>query len=101
MSEQTNNLEVAQTILDQIGSRAFYMMGTRHKLGGENFLSFDIRGCSKFNKIQVTLEPLDTYKVEFFKFRAFERIRYQSFEGVYADDLHRLIESTTGLALTL
>lgn len=77
------------------------MMGTRHKLGGDNFLSFDIRGCPKFNKVQVTLEPSDTYKVEFFKFRQFDPPAYEVVDNVYADGLHQVIEAHTGLALSL
>lgn len=95
------DLSVAQTIADQIGGRAFLMMGTKHKLGGENFLSFDIRGCQKFNKIQITLEPNDTYKVEFFKFRKFERVNYLCRDMIYADGLKQCIEYNTGLALSL
>ncbi len=98
----TTDLTIAQTIADQIGGRAFVMMGTRHKLAGENFLSFDIRGCPAFNKIQITLDPLDTYKVEFFKFnRSFERVNYLERDGIYADGLHQCIEANTGLCLSL
>jgi hypothetical protein len=95
------DIEIAKTIADQIGNRAFVMMGTRHKLAGENFLSFDIRGCPAFNKIQITLDPLDTYKVEFFKFRNWERVSYLEREGIYADGLHQCIEANTGLCLSL
>lgn len=97
-----NTLSVANTIADQIGAKAFLMMGTKYKLGGENFLSFDIKGCPNFNKIQVTLNPSDTYTVEFFKFnRSFERVNYRSVEMVYADGLRQVIEFNTGLALSL
>lgn len=98
---KTQDLTIAQTISDQIGRRAFLMMGTKHKLGGENFLSFDIHGCPQFNKIQVTLEPDDTYKVEFFKFRKFECVNYLERDMIYAENLNQCIETNTGLALSL
>jgi hypothetical protein len=94
-------MNVAQAIADQIGPRAFYMMGTKHRLDSGDALSFDIRGSREFNKVQITLEPSDTYKVEFFKFRAFERVNYLERSGVYADGLHQCIEHNTGLALSL
>lgn len=95
------NLMIAQTIANQIGSRAFIMMGTKHKLGGENFLSFDIHGSKKFSKVQVTLEPCDTYLVEFFKFRQWEISNYYKINDIYAENLRECIEHNTGLYLSL
>src|SRR5678816_4780398 len=92
----TTDLTVANTIAQQIGHLAFVMMGTKHKLGGADFLSFDIRGCPDFGKIQVTLEQSDTYKVEFFKFRQFKRVNYKVVDMIYADGLHQCIEANTG-----
>ncbi len=97
----TTTLSIANTINEQIGHRAFLMMGTKHKLGGENFLSFDIHGCPDFGKVQVTLCDDDTYKVEFFKFRKWERVNYRERTGIYFDGLHQCIEYNTGLRLSL
>jgi len=94
-------MTVANEIAKQIGGRAFFMMGTRHKLGGPNYLSFDIRGSRVYQKVQVTLEPDDTYKVEFFKFRKYEISRYEEVKGVYVDQLRGVISEHTGLALSL
>lgn len=92
---------IAQTIADQIGGRAFLMMGTRHKMAYGQTLIFDIRGSKKFNKVRVTLTPLDVYTVEFIKVRGHEIVSRHEVENVYADGLHQCIEHNTGLALSL
>mgnify|MGYP001596238051 CR=1 FL=1 len=97
----TTNLAIAQKIARQIGRRAFLMMGTKHRLGSERSLSFDIHGCREYSKVQITLDQDDTYTVEFFKFRNFEKIRHKTVEMVYADSLHQVIEHNTGLYISL
>ena len=61
------NLQIAQTIADQIGARAFQMLGTRQKFADGPGLLFDIRGSRRWNKIRVELDPQDTYTVTFYK----------------------------------
>ena len=96
-----SDLTVANTIAQQIGSRAFYMMGTQHKVGGPNYLLFNVRGSKAVNKIQVTLDPSDTYHVEFFKVRTLKSKVVANFVDVYVDDLRNIISKVTGLALSL
>jgi hypothetical protein len=97
----TSDLTVANTIAQQIGGKAFYMMGTQRKFGGSNFLIFNIRGSKIANKVQVTLDPSDTYTVEFFKLRGLNCKSVAKFSDIYVDALRGVIESTTGLALSL
>lgn len=101
MHTTENTLEVANEIARQIGNKAFAMMGTKNKLGDDNSLLFDIRGCSKFNKIRVTLDAMDTYTVRFIKVGRGGIVRDESLEMVYADNLKAIIESKTGLYLSL
>lgn len=107
MSETTTDMTVANTIAKQIGGRAFFMMGTQHKIGGENYLSFNIRGCKTVSHIRVTLEAMDTYKIEFLKVRngtarrEHQIVTVAEETGVYAEDMHRFIAKQTGLALSL
>lgn len=102
-TETQNKLEIANTIAQQIGGRAFFMMGTRHKLGGDNYLVFDIRGCSNYNKIRVTLDlGSDTYVLQFIKVNRMGHIlREKSIADVYAENMNRIIADETGLALSL
>jgi hypothetical protein len=95
------SLAVANIISEQIGPRAFLMMGTRHKLADGPALLFDIRGSRRFNKVKVSLTPDDTYTVEFWKVRSHSILSHLVRENVYADSLNQCIEHNTGLALSL
>lgn len=97
----SSQLTVANEIARQIGQRAFTMMGTRNKLGDDKSLTFDIRGCKLFSKVKVTLGGDDLYTVEFFKFRKFAISRFEAVAAVDAESLNRVIESKTGLYLSL
>lgn len=101
MASTSTISSIASEIHNQIGRRAFLMMGSRTILAGDNSLMFDIRGCEKINKIRVTLDPSDTYTVEFFKIRGTTCREVASVEGVYCDNLRDVIESRTGLYLSL
>ncbi len=99
------DMTVANTIAQQIGNRAFLMMGTRHKLGDDCSLTFDCRGSRNVNKIRVTLNGLDLYDLTFwkvtrrngqFKVKVVEQVK-----GVYFDGLRDAIERVTGLHLSL
>jgi|ERR1035441_7458917 hypothetical protein len=94
-------LTVANTIAAQIGARAFYMMGTRQKFGDSDSLRFDIRGSPRGNRICVTLDASDTYTVQLFKVRGLSARVVAEHSDVYNDMLRPIIESMTGLALSL
>src|SRR4051812_17080735 len=100
----TTDLTVANTIAEQIGNRAFIMMGTTQKVGDEKSLMFNIRGTKFCNKIRVTLNASDLYDVEFIKIgRApgFEVATPGMCFNVYAEDLRVTIEEYSGLRLAL
>jgi hypothetical protein len=96
----TSVLTVANTIAAQIGARAFFMMGTRNKLGTADSLIFDLRGSARGNKIVVTLDASDTYTVQLFKTRGLSSRMVVENSGVYNDGLRQVIEGMTGLVLT-
>lgn len=99
------DMTIANEIARQIGSRAFFMMGTRYKLGDEKSLTFDLRGSLAVNKIKVEYDyGRDTYKLHFWKQgRApnFKIVVVAELDDVYCDQLHEIIERNTGLALSL
>lgn len=103
---QTQTTWTSQTkIRNQIGHPAFVMMGAKNLIGGDDYLTFKIgRNAKRVTHIRVTLDPTDTYKVEFIKVgRApnFTTKTLAEFDGVYADMLHKMIEDNTGLYLSL
>jgi len=93
--------QVAQTIANQIGKRAFLMMGAGPLIADGNTLRFRIKGCHKINMIKITPQGSDTYKMEFLKVRGFEVKTVAEWEDAYDDMLHSVIESETGLRLSL
>lgn len=57
---------VANVIAEQIGNRAFVMMGAKNLLGGENHLQFKVgANGKKVTHVTVTLTSEDLYTVRF------------------------------------
>jgi hypothetical protein len=98
-------LTVANTILQQLGGgRALMMLGAGQPVGDATSVMFAIKGSPlKVNKIRITLDPSDTYTVEFLRYsrKTLEVTVTNYWDGVYAEDLRRVIESHTGLYLSL
>lgn len=97
-------VEIAQTILQQLGGRRFAVMtGAKNFIGGENYLSFSLpRGFAKdgINKIKITLDPCDTYTFEAGKVTIRPTPKYETIftaDNVYDDGLQRVFTEATGL----
>lgn len=94
--------EVAKTIVAQLGNRALFMLGAQHLLAIESGLQFAVRGSKLANRIVIKLDAgTDTYTVQFWKVRGASCKQVSEYEMVYVDSLHRLIESETGLRVSL
>lgn len=91
---------VAETIMQQIGHRAFVMMGTESIVMGPDSLTFSVgRNAKNVSKVRVFYDcGSDTYTVGFFGRTGVEKA---CDSDVTADVLHRVIESRTGLYLSL
>jgi hypothetical protein len=83
------------TLIRQLGT-ALPMLGARGLVASEDALHFQIRGCRAGNKVRIALRHDDTYAVELWKCSVDARL-VGSVEPVYADGLHRALESLTGL----
>ncbi|RLB43363.1 MAG: hypothetical protein DRH30_03205 [Deltaproteobacteria bacterium] len=97
-------MSIASTIKSQLGGMALKMMGAHALLDHGNGLSFKFKGSPKANYLKITLDPSDTYSVEFQKIGrapAFEGTNKKVFEDIYVGMLHELIEANTGLYLSL
>jgi len=95
--QQNRNREIAKIIMDQLGKSTLFMLGAKDFIAIENGLLFSIRGSHKANRIRITLMPSDTYKMEFIRVRALKINPVKTFDVVYCDQLHELIEEVTGL----
>jgi hypothetical protein len=89
--------EVANTIRDQIGHKAMYMLGAKNLGTNGDDLSFRIRGSKAVNYIKVKLNGKDLYDMEFGKVWGHNYKVVATHNDVYADMMHDLIESETGL----
>lgn len=95
-------MNIAKTIAEQIGNKAFFMIGAKNLLAHDDALSFKIgRNSKSVNYVKITLTPADLYDIEFgwvtkngYKVRSSE-------EGIYFDMLHGAIERNTGMYTSL
>lgn len=99
-------MKIANEIASQIGNRAFAMMGAKNLVGDEKSLSWKVgRNAKSVTHVTITLDVAsDTYQIEFIRCNMRAKVIRKvlaSFEGVYADQLHQLIEAETGLYLSL
>lgn len=92
---------IAQTILRQLGGNTFMMMtGAKQPTAGPSWLSFRMpSGFAKngINFVRITLEPSDTYKVEFQRIRGLKITTVSTHEDIYNDQLCELFRRETGL----
>jgi len=96
---------VAETIRQQIGGRALFMLGAKQLAATDDGLRFRIgRNAKGVTHVIVKLDPSDTYTVEFRAMRVnrrhpdgFSNKLKSSMSDVYVDSLHTVLESGTGL----
>ena len=96
--------QIAQTIHEQIGHKAYFMMGAKNIVAGEDWLSFKVGRVAKgkANYVKVIYDHgLDLYNMEFSRLwnRSIKPVATES--GVYAEDMHVFIRKHTGLATNL
>lgn len=97
-----NTLDVAEKIQEQIGGRAFAMMGATNLMGDEKSLTFKISGSKNVSHVRVTLDALtDTYRIEFLKIRGVKVSTFHNSYGLQVSQLNEAISNHTGLALSL
>jgi hypothetical protein len=107
MADMTNTLGVANTILEQLGGRKFIAMtGARNILGDGNSVSFRLPGAGGFckngiNYVKITLDPSNTYAVQFSRIRGRQVKSVDVVSDIYADALRDIFTSVTGLAVSL
>jgi hypothetical protein len=101
--ESNHNMQIATTILNQLGGRRFLAMtGATNLVAIHSGLMLKLkRNVSKANYMRITLTSDDLYKVEFIYARG-EVIRtVREMSGVYNDMLQDLFYSVTGMYCTL
>ncbi len=96
---------VAKTILAQLGGNRFIAMtGASSFSSGPNVLTFRLPARMAKNKVsavRITLDPSDTYTVEFLKMVKYECVTVSKHENIYFDMLQELFTRETGLYTSL
>lgn len=101
--------EIANTIVNQIGGKALYMLGAKNKTYGVNdkgnvFISFKTMKTAggKANYVKVIYNAgLDLYNMEFGRIWGYTYKILNTYENVYFEDMRGLIEKETGLYTSL
>lgn len=99
-------MEVAKTILEQLGGNKFIVMtGAKAFIGSKTGLSFKLPGknfCKHdINYVKITLTPADLYDVEYSRCRGLKITTVAKVEGIYFDQLTGDFEEKTGLRTRL
>ena len=97
------NLNIAKTILEQLGGNRFIAMtGAKNFMAIESGLQFDLPKTRGFvrdgiNKIQVHLDPTDTYTMMAFRQHGIACDLLRDEAGLYWDMLQYTFTEFTGL----
>lgn len=105
MNTSQTEAHTAETILEQLGGarRLGVMVGAHSFVGGAGTLTFKFKAKAKnsANCVRISLNSSDTYTVEFIRLNGPNFWAKGDFSDVWAEDLRKLFERETGLALSL
>lgn len=100
-------MNIAQTILAQLGGNKFLAMtGARNLVGDAHCergsLSFKVgKNANGVTHVRITLTTADLYRVESLKVRGMTIATLATADGVYADQLRATFTAQTGLDTSL
>jgi hypothetical protein len=97
-------MNVAETILKQLGGNRFLAMTGAHTLiADKNALIMTLRrNKSKATRLRIELDAgSDTYRMNFYKFRGLDIIDLSTYDGVYNDVLKKVFTKETGFFTSL
>jgi hypothetical protein len=98
-------MEISETILRQMGGahRLRAMIGAYDFMGSEKDQELHFKWKAKAkngaNALTITLDPSDTYTMQFWKLRAGKVTKLGKFDMLYEDQIIPLFEGETGLRL--
>lgn len=97
--KQQQNIEVANTIVAQLGGNRFKVMtGAKNLTAGDNSLTFKVGSNSKgVTHVRITLTPMDDYTMEFLAVRGVTVKTKATETGVYCDTLAANFTANTGV----
>lgn len=105
MRTRDEQIAVANEIIRQLGGSRFSTMTGAHDIfTHEDGVSFKIPGTitkNHINYVRISLDPSDTYTVEFWKYRKLRGEKVAEYAMIYNDGLQQLFTSQTGLSTHL
>lgn len=97
----TDTKNIIETLTAQLGAVTLRMLGASGLVMGSDqlpSLTFKIKGSRQASHVSISFDAgLDLYNVRTFTLRGYKLSNDKTTSGVYADQLHTVIESHTGL----
>jgi len=93
-------MQVAQTILQQLGGKMFTLMtGSNNFVASQNGIRMNLKGNkAKAKWLKITLNEMDTYDMMFFSAdKELNIIVKCEYKGIYCDRLQSVFTKATGL----
>uniref|UniRef100_A0A6M3LQV5 Uncharacterized protein n=1 Tax=viral metagenome TaxID=1070528 RepID=A0A6M3LQV5_9ZZZZ len=101
MRSRDEQIEIANTIIKQLGGHRFVVMtGAKHIFAHESGVSFRVPGTmtkNRINYVKITLNTMDTYDIEFKRIYGLKVKDISDFSGAYCDMLQEVFTKETGL----
>ena len=95
-------MNIAQTIAQQLGNKALFMIGAKNLMAGKDYLQMRLgRNSGNWNALKIALNGLDLYDMTFYKLRKLTVTKEKTVDNIYCDQLCDIIESETGLRTSL
>ena len=95
-------MNIAQTIAQQLGHKALFMIGAKNLMAGKDYLQMRLgRNTSGWNALKIVLNGLDLYDMTFYTIRKLTVTKKKVVDNIYCDQMRDIIESETGLRTSL
>jgi hypothetical protein len=106
---QATKMQIAETILAQLGGKRFALMtGSKKFMSMGDGLRMNLaKNASGANRCRITLTPADTYDIVFYKQTLSKKTfdvtikEIAQYEGIYFDQLQDTFTTVTGLYTSL
>jgi len=100
--ETKTDKTIATEIARQLGNKAMCMLGAKNFSCTNNMFCFKIgKNCKRVNYIKITLNGLDLYDMEFIRIHGAKMTKLAKHTDIYADMMHQIIETETGMYTSL
>lgn len=95
-------MNIAQTIAQQLGRKALFMIGAKNLMAGKDYLQMRLgRNSGGWNALKIALNGLDLYDMTFYKIRKLTVTKEKTVDNIYFDQLRDIIETETGMRTSL